>query len=385
MTDTIRATREQVLAFRLAGHNLIERRPLDRLAEVAGACGIRNTPPGSAVVAMNARLTGLTLNAFDEALGEARALVEVLAMRISPHLVPIQDVAVFTRGALPADERSARAVLSNFRANLDRAGIAAVDAIELARAAARAQLADGPLSRSALSAGLTRRLPDALSAPCRACGSTHVLESLFRLAGVAGAFVIIRDGRNSVYVRTDRWLGVPPAGDLQAARVELLRRYLHCFGPSTAADFAAWVGIAPAEAQQGWEQMADKLVPVDLDGRRCWLHADDLNVFESPPEPFGVRLLPPYDAYLDQRDRATLLPDRARHRTVWAALGNPGVVVLDGELTGVWRAQKKGKRLLVTVEPFGPLPKRAGAEIEAEAALLGPLRACSSVEVTFSE
>lgn len=397
MTDTIQAARKQVLAFRLAGHNLVERQPLDRLADVAGACGIRNTPPGSALLALNARLHDLRLDAFEAALDEARELVEVLAMRISPHLVPTRDVAIFTLGALPADEKSARGVLATSASNLDRHGISALDAIQLTTEAARAELADGPLSRSALSAGLTRALPEGLSQFCKPCGSTHVYESLFRLAGVGGAFVISRDGRNSVYVRTDRWLGAAPNGepehpapaneppvDASGPRGQLLRRYLRCFGPSSAADFAAWVGITTAEAELTWKQMAAQLVPVDLDGRRSWLHADDLPSFNAPPEPSSIRLLPPYDAYLDQRDRAALLPDKALHRRVWAALGNPGVVLLDGEIAGIWRAQKKGKRLAVAVEPFGPLRPQARAEIEAEAGLLGPLRACTTVEVSFS-
>src|SRR3712207_7944687 len=44
-------------------------------------------------------------------------------------------------------------------------------------------------------------------------------------------------------------------------------------------------------------------------------------LFRSPS---GVRLVPPYDAYLDQRDRATLVPDKAVHGRIWKAIGNPG-------------------------------------------------------------
>jgi len=383
MTSPVRATREQFLAFRLAGHQLTARRPLGELADVAAACGIRNTPPGSSLLALHARVAGLTPAAVDAALAETKTLVEVLAMRISPHLVPARDLALFTLGALPSDEASLRGVLTTFAAQLDRAGLSASDALELATEAALAELADGPLARGALSAGLTRRLTESLSLFCRACGSTHVFESLFRLVGVGGTWVITRSGKQAVYVRTDRWLGSAPGGDPPALRLELLRRYLRCFGPSTARDFGDWAGIGSAEAQRGWDRVADRLVEVSVDGRRAWICADDLSAFESPPEPFGVRFLPPYDAYLDQRDRLTLVPDKAQHRQVWATLGNPGGLLLDGELVGTWRPQKKGKRLAIAVSAFGPLPPRARAEIGAEAALLGPVRDCTAVEVTF--
>ena len=184
-------------------------------------------------------------------------------------------------------------------------------------------------------------------------------------------------------MRTDQWLGAATTGDPPALRSELLRRYLRCFGPSTAREFGDWVGIGGAEAQRDWDRLADRLVEVQADGRRAWIHADDRTAFESPPEPSGVRFLPPYDAYLDQRDRLTLIPDKARHRQVWAVLGNPGALLLDGDLVGTWRPQKKGKRLGIAISAFGPLPRRARAEIEAEATPLGPLRDCTSVEVTF--
>jgi len=385
MTTALRAARDQVLAFRLDSHHLVQRRPPGALLEVAAACGVRNTPPGSAALALHARVAGLTPEAVERALGEGKTLVEVLGMRLSPHIVPAREAAVFTVGALPADEESLRATLPALAPALDQAGMTATEALRKAADAASAELDGRMLVRGALSAAMTQRLPEALSPWCRGCGVRHVAESLFRLVGVRGAFVIVRSRKIDMYVRTDQWLGAAPDGDPVAARTELLRRYLRCYGPSTANDFAAWAGIAPADAQRSWDRVADHLVPVDVDGRPAWLHASDVARLESPPTPAGVRLLPPYDSYLDQRDRPTLLPDKALHRRVWRILGNPGVVLADGHIAGLWRPQKKGKRLVVTVESFAALAQNARAEIEAEAALLAPYRGCTSAEVTFAD
>jgi hypothetical protein len=385
MTTVRPVTREQILAFRVAGHHLDDRRPVGKLVEVAAACGIRNTPPGSAALAFQARVADLPPGAVGDALAETKTLVEVLGMRISPYVVPTRDAAVFTLGALPADEESLRATLAAHVPTLKEAGVTATEALEQAVEAARAELDDGARSRGALSAGMTRRLPEALSTWCRACNARHVQESLFRLVGVRGAFVIARAGRDSVYVRTDRWLDAVPDGDPAEARAELLHRYLRCYGPSTVEHFAAWVGIATAEARRSWDRMADRLVRVDLDGRRAWAHADDVARLESPPKAAGVRLLPLYDAYLDQRDRATLLPDKALHHRVWKILGNPGAVLADGQIVGTWRLRKQGKRLMVAVEAFDSLSRRVRAEIEAEAALLAPHRGCTSADVAFGD
>jgi hypothetical protein len=344
---------------------------------------MRNTPPGSALPALNARMEGLTADAVDAALGEDKTLVEVLGMRISPWIVPTRDIAIFTLGALPTDEASLRGVLTNHTGALDKAGMSATDALALAVQAAQAELADGMLTRGALSAGMTRRLPDVLNVACRSCKSTHVQESLFRLVGVRGAFAIVRMGKENLYAPTDQWLGGSSATDPAAARAALLRRYLRCFGPSTAEHFAAWVGIGAAEAHRDWATLAEQLVEIDVEGQHSWLHADDLARFEKPATSDGARLLPPYDAYLDQRDRATLLPDKALHRRVWTILGNPGVVIDDGQIVATWRPKKQGKRLGLNVEAFGTVSPSLRAEIEHEAALLAPVRGCTSATVTI--
>ncbi|MDB5058497.1 MAG: hypothetical protein JWO59_1969 [Chloroflexi bacterium] len=275
--------------------------------------------------------------------------------------------------------------MSTLAPALKKAGMSATDALRQASAVA-CDVLDGKMhKRGELSAAMTRRLPEVLCPECKPCGAFHVRESLFRLVGVQGVFVIARrPGKGSVYLRTDQWLNVSVSSDPVAARNALLRRYLRCFGPSTAEHFAAWAGIAPADARHSWDSMLDNLVEIDFEGRRSWLHADDLACLESPVQPTGVRFLPPFDAYLDQRDRETLLPDKALHSRVWTKLGNPGVVLVDGRLAGTWRPQKKGKRLVLTVETFSPASREARTEIEAEASLLAPFRGCTVAEVDFA-
>ena len=91
----------------------------------------------------------------------------------------------------------------------------------------------------------------------------------------------------------------------------------------------------------------------------------------SPPTPTGSPTRPPrpacgccrrYDPYLDQRDRDTLLPDRELRARVRRSLGNPGVVLVDGDLAGLWRPAKKGKRLVLTVEPVTAAARKRAAD-----------------------
>jgi hypothetical protein len=298
-------------------------------------------------------------------------------------LVPRDDVAIFTIGALPRTEAGLQAALAAHTAVFHKANVSPAKAVELTVSAAHEALAGGGLTRGELSAAITQQLPKPLRAWCEPCKAHHVPEMLFRMAGVHGELVIERDGKSNTYVRADRALRKRPKDDPKKARAELLRRYMRCFGPSTSADSGAWIGIAAAEAREDWNELANDLIEVRLDGRKAWIHSDDAAVLHDPPTTQGVRLLPPYDAYLDQRDRGTLISDKALHKRVWRAIGNPGVVLRGGAAVATWRTRKKGKRLVITVEPFGALPGRAKDEIAAEADLLAPFRESTSVETVF--
>ena len=137
-----------------------------------------------------------------------------------------------------------------------------------------------------------------------------------------------------------------PAG---AARRELVRRFLRYAGPTSRDGLAAWLGLSPAAARRWWD-LAD-VVPVEVDGRRLFLHPDDLDAARAAPPARGVRLLPPYDPVLELGDRDLLVPDPAHRKQVWRATANPGVVLVDGAVAGTWR-RRKGT---ITVTPFAPL------------------------------
>jgi hypothetical protein len=104
-------------------------------------------------------------------------------------------------------------------------------------------------------------------------------------------------------------------------------------------------------------------------------------VLGDPPRVAGVRLIGGYDPYLASRDRELLLPREADRKRLWTTLGNPGAVLRDGAIAGIWRAAKQGRRLVVTVESFGP--RLPAAALEAEAATVAPWRGAESADVVL--
>jgi hypothetical protein len=68
--------RRQILDFRLAGHNLSL--PAASLGVAAGACGLQDTPPGSAVQGLHAWVPDASPDDVDGAIAETKELIVVV-------------------------------------------------------------------------------------------------------------------------------------------------------------------------------------------------------------------------------------------------------------------------------------------------------------------
>ncbi|HKE65780.1 MAG TPA: winged helix DNA-binding domain-containing protein [Micromonosporaceae bacterium] len=379
--------RTQVLAFRLRRQHLVRRLAADSMADATATCSVRNSPPGSAQVALLARVNGVSEDRVSAALSDRR-LIEVIGPRMVPALVRPQDLAVFTVGAIGIDDESLGETLGKVAANqLAAASIRPTEALNRVIEAASAELAGGARGKGELSASMTARLPESMSSWCERCGSRHIFEELFRLPGVVGTYCIApRSGRELCYIRVDEWLreeapeiGSPAARD---AGRELLRRFLRCYGPATPLDFADWTKIGAADARQRFAELADDLHEVSWDESTGCVLRDDIDELRASRAPSGVRLLPPSDPYLLARDRATLIPDPSKRKVVWPALGAPGTLLVDGEIVATWRSQKKGTVLRVQISYFDRPVTTAATIIEQEAQLVAELRGCRTAEVT---
>jgi len=389
--------RDQVLAFRLESQHLSSRLQPGSLLTAAAACGIQNTPPGSAALALHARVSELTPADIDRALEIDKTLLQVWSLRASPYLLPTSDAAVFTLGLLPEDEESLRFFIRGADPALDQVGISATEVVEHTAAVLPDVLDGRDLTKDELGVELAKRVAQQLTsqqlanwqlpswyAPDQSLGESIVRFALSVVALQGLLCFAPRRGKAATFIRIDQWLEAPlPKVNREQTRAKLVRRYLHCYGPSTMEHFAEWAGIAPAQAAQAWKLMEHELVEVGFEGRRTWLHEGDLPRFTSPAIPEGTRLLPPHEPYLQLRDRTTLIPDKALQHHLWQSSGNPGIVLVDGRFVATWRSRKKGKRLRVVVECFTSVSQRIRSQMEAEAATLAPYKGCTSVEVGF--
>jgi hypothetical protein len=179
-------------------------------------------------------------------------------------------------------------------------------------------------------------------------------------------------GRYATYTDPHRLApGFSPTAGPQALR-ELVRRYLHGYGPASPKHFASWLNIPPRRATEVFASLGDELEAVDLEGDLAWVVAGD-TAFPSEPA-VGIRLLPYFDAYVvGSQPRDWLFPRAAATRALspTGQAGNYPVLLVDGVVGGVWHLRRTGTRLAITVEPLRELTKPQRRELDAEVALVG--------------
>lgn len=391
--------REQILAFRLENHHLARRLPAGGLLQALSACGVQNSPPGSAALSLNARVDGLRPGDMDDALLISKKVVQVWAMRAAPHLVPATEMGVFTTGLLPDDDAALLYFIQGATDHLAKLTLTAEEAVRLTGDALPEALSGRRLTKDALADALasvvaSRLIPEqrALSAsPDGWRSNTHgetVVRFALSILSLQGLLCLVPGkGRSATeIVLTSEWLSSrPPALDQLEAAATVLRRYLHCYGPSMPADYALWAGISRPQADRTWALLGDLLEPVTLDGKARWLLAEDLPGLQDSRLPRGVRLLPPHDPYLQARDRHRLVAATDKQRLIFRAVGNPGVVLVDGEVAGIWRPDKRGKSLTIDAQTFRSLEPAQSAALEAEAESLGPFRGVDRVELRVED
>ncbi len=228
-------------------------------------------------------------------------------------------------------------------------GVTAMEALDRVSEAVGESLRDGPLPRDDFHQALRERLPGELLWWCKGCGSHHVHPSLWRATGIRGVLAIVgREGRSAVFGPPPRRRRVDDPG------AELARRFLRAYGPARPKQLAGWAGIATSHADALWER-AGELVEVEVDGATAWALAEDEAALAGATRPRRAAAAEPRPAERCPRPRAARAPTppcASGSGRRWAGRGRCSS---RGEVAGLWRPAKKGKKLVITVELVGRL------------------------------
>jgi Winged helix DNA-binding domain len=334
-------------------------RPAGAVEAVRELCGVHAQLPSSSALTLRPRTTGLDAAAVEEARVDRRALVRTWVMRGTFHLIATEDAGWLLPLLAPV-------VVAGTRRRHAQLGLDD-DTYAKALGIMRLALAGGPLTRAELGERLRRGGVDPAG---------QRIAALVQRAGIEGVLCHGPDrGAEPTLVLLRDWAGdrLGPSLDRDAALAALARRYLVAYGPAGPADLAAWSGIPVREARSAVGGIAGELVEMVVAGEPAWLPASRAGWLDEPApgEPL-VHLLPGFDVYLlGYRDRSLAVP--AEHaRRVWTGGGfiKPTLTV-DGWAVGIWRSERRGRRVELTVEPFSPVEGRLRDRVENEAADLG--------------
>jgi hypothetical protein len=372
-------TRARALAYRVQAHGLD--RPAPDLFNVAVlATGARDAPPGrTAPLALAVRAGGLThadvaARIADGSLAAAYTVRAAMHVHAGDHLGRLAS-ALRVRGG----DELAVSSFGRFGAELAGAGLTFDWAVDHVAAAMRDVMADGTARTKGELSVAVIEITDARLRPwCDGCGAHHVHDGLFRFATLRAGLRLVYDPSPSAVrlVRADRTRTVSAA----TARADLVRDYLRLAGPTTPAALAAWLGLTPAAARKLWPTAS--VAPVDVEGARRWMHADDLAAVPKRAAT-GAVLIAAYDPFLETADRELLVPDGAARRQVWRATQNPGVLLLRGEVAGVWRHRTTRNRLDLTLRPRRPLTAADRRAVERRTAHLADALGLADAVVTI--
>ena len=373
---TTAVDRQRVLAYRIAVQGLHRTEPdLAKLAVFD--LGVQSTQRDTAAIALAARFAG---DLTEESFVEDSRFVLAWTHRGAPHFHRAGDLAAVTRALIPLDEADAMARMLWQRKQVEAAGMSATDGLFTAARAIHG-VVDKPMTKGAVSTAVTQIIPAGLSYWCRGCRATHILEQVMRLAAIHGG-ARLEAGVNPATLAPVEGRGRMRTEPDPAAGAAVVSAYLRLHGPARPVEAGGFVGTTTAVAKTLWPS---GLAEVDVDGRTACLPEADLDSLLNPPDPDVVRLLPPWDPFLQSRDRALLVPDKARQKEVWKILGNPGALLADGEVAGTWRTKGSGrKRLDVTITVFDALPAATRKAAEAEAERVATVRGFADVRVSWT-
>jgi len=301
-------TRAQAVNFRLAVNNLSGRLPAGSYV-AAAYVGLQDTAPRDALLGLHARVAACEPSAW-----EHPRLIQTYSPRWAVYVLPKDDFGVFTIGRLPRD----------------------------------------PAARQALEDRAERACRELAGQPRPA-------------RGLPGHRDVCATGRFAVRWTTSAlhvWEHPRPLIDPEAARIELCRRHVHAFGPTTPAAFGWWAGVSPRDAKRSFELLAPELMPVHYDGHPAWILAADKTAIVAAEPMRGVRFLVASDLRLFGQDRTGLFvgPGLRQHISLHDTF-HPNGLVIDGSLAGAWG--RRGGR--VTIKVFGPLPAGVQSAVRDEA------------------
>ncbi len=178
----------------------------------------------------------------------------------------------------------------------------------------------------------------------------------------------IKNGKQTYALLEERVTKTPPL-NVEEASGKLAARYFTSHGPATLQDFVWWSGLSIRQAKQALEMVKPQLTAETIQSQTYWF----THLPATPQaDPEAVHLLPAYDEFLiSYKDRSATITLENHKKTV----SNNGifrpVLVVNGQVAGIWQRTSKKENVVLQITPFRPLSEGVKNNIEAAAGQYG--------------
>jgi hypothetical protein len=356
-------SKEQIRQFRLHTHHLDTGYQKADVEDITGACGFQNSPPGAWEIALHNRIPDCQQDDMKQMLEGEKTLLQAWSFRGAPVVFPTSESDVFLSALVPKQDEP-WIYTQGIQLALDFLQMSLGELLLLLKQVM--PKLDGKVLKSKTTLDQTlaewvlpllpnnqRNLwnkPSMYGNPEKQTVGGAVVSFLLRPCAFMGLVVFgKREGISPTFTAYKHWIG----HSLEVKGLpeqKLVRKYLHCFGPASIGGFANWLGCSSAQAERIWQTVKDEIKPVNLSGKERYILSDDKELLLSPPpSERKVHLLGGHDPYLGLQDRDVILDNKARQKQIWQTVLNPGAVLWQGEIAGMWQAKKKGKGLEIEV------------------------------------
>ncbi|MFQ9179926.1 MAG: DNA glycosylase AlkZ-like family protein [Eggerthella lenta] len=260
---------EQARRHRLRAHHLDRAYGIEDAAELAGACGMQNTPPGAWETALFNRAPACRREDAERLLYGEKTLVQAWSLRGAPVVFPAAESAAFLSALVPA-KGEPWAYTKGIGLALDALGMEFDRLLELLVRAMPRLDDEAIASKVALDQTLADwvepllpankraawRQPSMYGSPDKQTVGGAAVSFLLRPCSFMGLVVFgERAGATPTFTSYRRWTGGALQPDADAA-ARLVRKFVHCYGPTRPDALAAWTGCSGAQARRMWKGIA---------------------------------------------------------------------------------------------------------------------------------
>lgn len=348
-----------------------------KASEIIALCGriggVQAQLLPAAELAIWSRVEGVTKGTLTNHLEHTRSLCRTWLMRGAIHIVPSRDLHLFV-GAVR------NSGIERERKYLARRGVG-WDLVQRITDGVFESLDGQSLTRGELADRVAKRVGSDFKPMLE-----HAWGDLLRPAALKGLLCFGPNrGRDPTFCRPDQWIKGWRDPDPISSEVELLRRYLGAFGPSTPKAFAVWLGASMREAQAIWNQLDDLEEVLEAGAKPVWR----LKRRGSQRQPALLKtllnLLPHFDPYTIGFPNKDSFVSATHSKSVFSKAGwiKP-VVLCQGIAKGIWKHETKRQMLKLEINAFSKFTTAEQSEIKEEAELLRSFFEVKTLDLTLS-